>query len=355
MASDYKLKQFACYEVNHYLPAPISVTVDFNDEIAKSYLTEVISGIFDSRKNRKYEFKSKNQEVCRLICEDRDTSFDMVSESLANRLHRSQIERQKEIKKLNKEISTGHFFIINFTQDDNEFILLSKHNPEGILDLNTLKIIKGLPDDRKSYKGCLISLESMQDKPDTVSQVLVRDTSQVVADYWFNLFLELNPVRLDKDNISACFKAVDSALAKFKRKYPTDTKHIRNHLVSNLKRDGNTFDYNDDFIQYVKELHTQHPKFPKEELIQTLEELPTHSKKGFDLNFTRIPSEIKARKVGDFVPLNEYFDLHIKDKDLNPKGSVDGLFGNTIYSDKIKGTKCVVIKSDKGYEAFRTK
>lgn len=172
--------------------------------------------------------------------------------------------------------------------------------------------------------------------------ILVCDTSNRDAKYWWKSFLELRELRTDELNTTKAYKAIkDKVIAPIKREYKTDYINLYNFNLAYFSSNDN-FDI-DEYIRRIQDYIPVDPNLNKESIINKLRDLPQKEK--FDPTFQKQPGSINDRMRRQIVRLAENLDLSIK-------GQIENL-QNVIRADvDNQGNKMVVIYSDEGYEHF---
>lgn len=249
----------------------ISKNKDLKNYLPKSNSTEVVSSI-----RKIIELRDDNDEV--------EKSFEAISQ----RLLEKEVEAQKRIDRMNREVQVGTLMqALFYDESTNTYLfLLAKVQHIDFINNNDLTFQSGFPKDLKIFKSCIFYFDDQEVKG-------VRLHLNNVAKYWSDDFLELRELTSDEKNTETAFKAVDGFLnRKVKRKYPEDRASLRNYFITYF-RQNSVMNFNEMVESLFKSYQPISDDFPKEDMKADLLELPT--KRGFDSHFTIISDIIKAR------------------------------------------------------------
>lgn len=304
---------------------------DFNE-----YLKGLIS-IITEGSGRSFNFERETTEIRSLISEIiKKTDFNSIAEIASNRLLNCEITTQKVIEKLGKEIQKG--ILVHAILEDginNQYVICKADHSEFIKD-EDYKLAKGLPIKKKVFKAFIASYTN----ENIIQKVLVYDTNQVMAKYWWKDFLELSEIYSDADNTIKAFDAIDKGVfTKIKKDYPRDYLYLRNGTVRYF-RANETFRMQDFIENGIGDYHPENPALNIAKIKSDIAELPL--KKHFDERFSIIRPMLTARILTK-IALTPDIDLHLK-QDINNLRHI-------IFPEKgPDGTKYVKIRvSDEGF------
>ncbi len=309
-------------------------------ENVEDYVQTLVLALEGSNSTRQYRFPSETLQVKKEIegiVEGNDAASS--AETIASRLHRTQRQTQDRVRmtKLQKgSLLNCHFRIEGELSDR---VLLAKIEHSEFLGLEEFKRRVGLPFEKQVLKAALGKSNGEDGK---FSEMLLADSNSGIASFWWQDFLELDPVRSDEENTTAAFNAVDKIIAsKLGKKSKADHLKIRNRMVEYFR--GRTdFSFGD-----LKEALTEHyvssaPDLDLDPLNSAIEKLSESGK--FDTNFGIDISKVKSRAVfKQVIPLSDSVDLHLK-PDFDP--------GAVIEPFVESGRKGIKILSEVGYDYF---
>ncbi len=274
-----------------------------------------------------------------------------IAEELKNYIETQPAQRLSSIE---KEFNDTHVqlhpipkgvLIVAETIDDegNTKLILAKADYAEFMEERSGDKKLGLPTKKKIYKAVSIEYTFNNDNHAyEFPSILVCDTSNRDAKYWWKSFLELRELRTDELNTTKAYKAIkDKVIAPIKREYKTDYINLYNFNLAYFSSNDN-FDI-DEYIRRIQDYIPVDPNLNKESIINKLRDLPQKEK--FDPTFQKQPGSINDRMRRQIVRLAENLDLSIK-------GQIENL-QNVIRADvDNQGNKMVVIYSDEGYEHF---
>lgn len=273
-----------------------------------------------------------------------------IAEELKNYIESQPAQRLSSIE---KEFNDTHVqlhpipkgvLIVAETVDDegNNKLILAKADYTEFMEERSGDKKQGLPIKKKIYKAVSIEYAFNNNHTYEISAILVCDTSNRDAKYWWKGFLELRELRTDELNTTIAYKAIkDKVVSPIKRDHKTDYINLYNFNLAYFSSNDN-FDI-DEYVRKIQDYIPVDPNLNKESIINKLRELPQKEK--FDPIFQKQPASINDRMRRQVVRLAENLDLSIK-------GQIENL-QNVIRADvDNQGNKMVVIYSDEGYEHF---
>lgn len=264
-----KNKEF--YDYFQQVLEKISKNKDLKDYLPKSNSTEVVSSI-----RKIIELRDDNDKV------------EKIFEAISQRLLEKEVEAQKRIDRMNREVQVGTLMQALFydSNNNNYLFLLAKVQHIDFINNNGLTFQSGFPKDLKIFKSCIFYFDDQEVKG-------VRLHLDNVAKYWSDDFLELRELTSDEKNTETAFKAVDGFLnRRVKGKYPEDRASLRNYFITYF-RQNSVMNFNEMVESLFASYQPISVGFPKNDMKAALLELPT--KRGFDSHFTIISDIIKAR------------------------------------------------------------
>lgn len=265
-----------------------------NDEFY-NYFTQVLEKISKNKDLKNYLPKSNSTEVVSLIrkiikLSENNDEAEKSFEAISQRLLEKEVEAQKRIDKMHREVQVGTLMQALFYDECNNFFLflIAKVQHIDFVNNNDLTFQSGFPKDLKVFKSCIFYFDDQNQEVNAVQLHLNN-----VAKYWSDDFLELRELTSDEKNTETAFKAVDGFLnRRVKIKYPEDRASLRNYFITYF-RQNSVMKFNEMIDSLFESYQPISDDFPKEKIKAGLLELPT--KRSFDSNFTIVSDIIKAR------------------------------------------------------------
>ena len=310
-----------------------------NDNL-NSYILELLTNVASETGDREFEFAEESLTM-RTLLENiiADNERDSACETIAKRLLAKEIDAQKIIERLKKEIHKGMLIIsfVKMTETEKKIIISKADYNEFIEEVSGNKK-SGLPIKKKIFKAFIANV-SLQNGTEIITNLFTYDSNAVIASYWWKEFLELKTIRNDDENTKIAFSAIEKAvLIPIKEKYKQDYLLLWNATIAYFRGEGE-FDlihYRDvvigDYIPFDKDLKIKDIK-------KRITELPT--KAGFDIKFKKNPSLITNR-FKNVLSLTTEINLVLMHDIANPK--------KTFKKHEDADGKYLMIRSDKGYE-----
>ncbi len=333
----------AIHDIDHAKSDVTLVEIPADNSHLHTYIDDLLEKVAKVDSKRLFEFESTTGSVAANIARlFKDAEQADARLAIARRLLYKEQNAQIDNANLKHEIPKGFLMQTLFDDDGITRLIISKSDNSRYLNRKNLTLDEGLPFQKKTYKAFLADF----DKNNEVVSLALYDTSNTIAKYWSQDFLELKEINTDEFNTNTAFDSIDKMiLNKFKKEFPGDHNILRNRVIGYF-RTRESFEMQDFIDTAIGEGYDPvNPGFkPKvAEIIKKLRELP--QKKNFDSNFTIEKDTFKARQVNNVVALNDKIDLHIKD--------YVGDLGEIIKSFEENGVKYIRIKTDSGYKAFK--
>lgn len=328
------------YQVDHSLNQVKKIDINNQSNELQDYTTRLLNEITNSNNKRSFEFKSETTEVRTAIDKYLNEDYEEGAKINADRLLNVEVEAQEKIDHLNIKIQKGSLFQAVLQNDDETYIIISKADHNQILDEIDFTLKTGLPWEKRIFKAFLVNMENGLPK-----EIFVYDTTNRMARYWWDNYLELKEKYTDTHNTKTSLNILDRKIFNpIKKEYPADHTVLRNSAIGYF-RNNEEFELTE-FVQQTLENYTPiDPNFPKDKIVKKAKELPEKWK--FDARFSIVKNEIN-KKQSNRIPLTEKIELVLKDY-------IDNL-GNIIEAETdAEGVKYIKIKSDIGYEHFKRK
>lgn len=332
------IKFTSLHQIDHNLNQ--NKTIDINNQSGDliNYTERLINEITNSNNKRSFEFKSDTTEVRTAIDKFLETKYEVGAKINSDRLLNVELKAQQKIAHLNIKIQKGSLFQAVLENALETYIVISKADHNQFLDEIDFTLKTGLPWEKRIFKAFLVKMVSGNPK-----EIFVYDTTNRMARYWWDDYLELTEKYTDTHNTKTSLKILDSKIFNPIRKaFPSDHTIIRNSAIG-YYRNSEEFELNEFIDQTIKNYKPIDSDFPLDKIVSKIKELPDRWK--FDARFTIQKDEIN-KKQSNRIPLTEKIELVLKDYicDLD----------NVIEAKKdAEGVKYIKIKTDSGYERFK--
>ena len=326
------------YQVDHELNQIKKININDQSDDLKDYTNRLIKEITTSNNKRSFEFKSQTTEVRTAIEKFLNTEYEAGAKINADRLLNIEIEAQEKIDHLNIKIQKGSLFQAIIENDSETYIIISKADHNQILDEIDFTLKTGLPWEKRIFKAFLVKMENGLPK-----EIFVYDTTNRIARYWWDNYLELKEKYTDTHNTKTALNILDRKIFNpIKKEYPADHTILRNSAIGYF-RNNDEFELSEFVAQTLENYTPIDPDFPKDKVVKKAKELPEKWK--FDARFSIVKEEIN-KKQSNRIPLTEKIELILKDYISN--------LGNVIEAEKdAEGVKYIKIKTDVGYDSFK--
>ena len=313
------------------------------------YVVDLIAYVSNNSSTRAYKFCSDATEVIgsvRALCAHQE-SPELVQERMgviATRLLRTEAEVQKRVDPLGTTVRKGSLIqaLLRDSDDESYVYLLAKVDHSGWVDDSDYSFKTGFAKDKKAFwKSCVISLPDL-----SASEYHASVYTDKSAKSWWKDFLELAEMATNEANTSNAFSAVDKALNRTLKDFPSDRTIMRNAFISYF-RNNTHIDY-PAMIESVLSEDYEPEEMPRErisELKGKLLELP--EKKKFDRQFQSVPKAIQARMRRTYQ-VTDGIELKIID-------AVENLRDKVAAGEDLDGQRFIRIltTNDATYSSFR--
>jgi len=326
------------HQIDHTLDEIKEIDIASQTRDLLRYTNRLIEEITNSNSKRQFEFKSETTEVRIAINKFIDSEYENAALINSKRLLEVEKIAQEKIDHLGKKIQKGSLFQAVLRNGEETLVIVSKADHNQFLDEIDFTLKNGLPWEKRIFKAFLVKLIE-----ETPREVFVYDTTNRMARYWWDSYLELREKYTDTHNTKTALDILDKKVFnKIKKDYPADHTILRNSTIGYF-RNSEEFEM-DEYIQNTFSNYSPiNQDFPKEDTISKIKELP--EKWNFDTRFGIKKEEIKKRQVNK-IPLTDKIELVLKDH-------IDDL-DSIIRSEKDpEGNKFIKIKTDIGFERFK--
>ncbi|SMC81260.1 nucleoid-associated protein [Moheibacter sediminis] len=331
------IKNFFLHHVDVSNNNVTPINLQLNPQNLQDYVEELLSEIIANPNRRIYSFKDGNTEVkssLRKILED-NTDVENITELNAKRLLEKEINTQAWMtsRNMSVEIQKGSLLHLNFDINGTKQIIICKVEHDEILNELNFEKVRGLNTKKKVFKAILIIFNNRG----KISENYVFDKHN--SKYWWDDFLELQQQYTDDDNTEKSLNAIDATLTPLRNKFYADYVILRNTIIGYYKN-NDSLNYSDVISNVVQNYDPVNVDFPKDALINKLNELP--AKKGFDTQFSIVKKKIN-KKVKHRIKLANNLYLSMDD-------FVDNLRNILKPWKDEQGNKYVQILSSEGFD-----
>lgn len=329
---------YATFQIDIQSKTTENITLQVQETDFEKYLSELIDEVDINTNSRRFEFVRDTTEI-RVLIDTlfKDDDFEQFINGASQRLLDTEVSAQEGIAHLGNEIQKGILILAHVENDGQQSIFICKAEHLDFLEETSYRITKGLPIKKKLFKAFLATF----DQSHQPTSVLVFDTNQVMAKYWWKDYLELNPIRTDNHNTKMAFQSLEKRIfGPLKKEHPADWMNLRNSTVHYF-RSNEEFSLENYMTEIIDPYSPVDEKLKMKKLKDKIEEFP--EKYNFDNRFSIDRTEVKARQSNK-VRLTENLDLLMKtDIDLP----------NVINAYKTEdGQKFISIRTDNGYDTF---
>lgn len=334
-----------------------------NEEVEKkdipvqfdNFICDVVEFINTNKNVRLYKVRDYNLQVVETVLniaksyiENAEVASDEYDKN-AKKLIMEENIAQRKIERLNKSIKKGSLIQAILLNEEEGYygFLIAKIENKIFYDENTLDIHSGIDgENNKLWKSCLFKFEKNESNKLDITEIKIYSDNG--AKYWWDTFLEVEPISNDEKNTKKAFESIDKLLAsEIKKISEQDYFTLRNSLIGHF-RNKDFFDYqemiNSVFANYEPE------KINKEiydETLKKMKDLPEI--KGFDSQFS-VVKKIVTNKIKRVYNINTGIQLNVVDYIENLK--------DTIKSYEEDGQKYLKIKikeiDEKNNELYET-
>jgi preprotein translocase subunit Sss1 len=335
-----------------------------NQNISK-YIKDHLVELYDEENIREYVIeKSQTTQVLNsingILSTADITEKKELADVIANRLLKKEVDAQKKIEHLKKELQKGGLILTSFTKPTGEeyFVIAKVHFIDVLMEKDFTQE-KATPEKEHMLKTIIIPIENDAITfLTTENKALITDSTKskgaLAASFWWKEFLEVSTVTTDEDNTVRAFSAIEKYLkTKFYDKHKMDYNSCRNSLIAYMKSTQDfTFDsaingVMGDFttLDYIEQLHVDSRAKAIEDIKLEMKSL-NKTKKGvvkFDGTFSIDKTVVKA-KMRKTIKLNPSISLTLEDAVENLR--------DTIVPDTDEKGEHIKIYSKQGYEEF---
>ncbi|WP_431633698.1 nucleoid-associated protein, partial [Enterobacter hormaechei] len=282
-----------------------------------NYCEQIFTDLTNDKRRKAFKFRDINELVpssITKILEDTN-QWDVETLRVAEKLLSVEIEAQRQIQAMNKNIQKGALFLLLVMHENRKIFVVLKIDHSSFFDEIEARYKQGLPvSKQRLQKSCLVCM----DHDESFDDIFISDSGAGIREYWWRHFLATEELLSSELNTKNAFNSIDRFLRKeVKKDSPADYWYMRNDIISYFRNNGQFA-----FDEVIEKFRDHRPESENlrermDDLITKLEKLPKSPKTGFDTQFNLEPNIIKA-KIKKTIVLDENFELRIT-------GEVDNL------------------------------
>jgi len=322
-------------DVKADLVTPIEIKEDFDD--LNTYVETLVADILENPNRRFYNWKDGDTQVKNSLTHIKNNSDKIESYVLNNskRLLEKEVKAQEAVNRMDTEIQRGSLLHIAIESEGTHKTIICKVEHDEVVSEISFTLIRGLNTRKKLFKALLV----FYNQNGEITHNYVYDKKP--TKYWWDEFLELEPIITDEDNTEKSLNEIDKCLSRYRKNYYVDYLILRNSFLGHF-RNREAFNFTDLVNDIFQDYTPLNEDFPREKLLKSINKLP--EKNIFDTTFKIVKKKInKRQKTSIRLAGNLY---------LNINDFVDNL-KNLIELEHTKGNKYVRIKSEEGYEKLK--
>ncbi|TXK00663.1 nucleoid-associated protein [Flagellimonas aequoris] len=299
-----------------------------------TYIESLVKDILDNPNRRFYNWKDGDTEVKNSLDPLKEIGNESEKYALNNakRLLEKESKAQEQVNKMNVEMQKGSLLHLSIESDGTHKTIICKVEHDEVMNEVNFEYIRGLNTRKKLFKAILIYYNSNGQ----IEHNYVHDKNS--SKYWWDDFLELEPIITDDDNTENSLNEIDKCLTRYRKKYYVDYLILRNSFLGHF-RNRDTLNFSDLVNDVFKNYTPLNKQFPKDRLLASINKLP--EKNLFDTTFNIAKNKINKRKKTSIRLASNLF-LNIDDFVENLKNLID--------LEQKNGNKYVRIKSEDGYD-----
>lgn len=325
-------------DTNKNEPEEINNTgqLDALDDYVKDLRTQIIN----SSRRKTFKFSSHTTELYTCIQKMFSDQFDEGALNLAKRLLKTEKQTCENYSNLKFGIQKGSLIISIQPENNSIYVIIAKTDYMDFIDETSFDRRQGLPIQKKIFKAFSGKFSS-----DTFEEqsLFVFDSTNEIARYWWEKFLELEEIHNSEHNTKSFIKSLDKdVFSKIKNDSPGDYVILRNSSVGYF-RNNNIFDI-DNYCDTV--ITNYQPICPNKvdvaDIKNAIKRIPEKYK--CDTQF-EIDKKSVTAKIITKIPLSDKMNLEL----LVPVSDLKNIIAPMKNDD---GEKGVFIKTEEGYKHF---
>ena len=308
---------FAFHDINIDKSKPIKTKVGEGD--VPGYLEALLFEIEKmSNRSRSFSLESENTEVFASLVRylNEELSQEELSEIIAARLHRAEINAQKKIAHM-QQLKKGSLVQVMLQEQelDELHFIVAKVEDNYFLDKKSLSKTVGLPYEDSTFKYARFVFS----KDAGLVDITVYDANTKISDYWYQDFLELRESKTDEYNTKTAFNSIKQVLSRNVRKQSPQDYTILKNATINYFRSHERLSFEELCIDVFDRYKPEISELDMNKIREKIHDLPGKNK--FDRSFNTVMTEIKARIVQRYE-ISDKIELKLKDSIDNLKDTI---------------------------------
>ena len=305
------------------------------------YLQGILSEIAENEGDREYYF-DPDRIRARTLTERvvNQENADEAATELATRLASIEQDTQVRVAKMGVRIQRGVLIVSYVRMTETEYkLIISKADYTEFMEEETGAIKFGLATKKRLFKS-FVANYSVEKEVLMQGRIVTFDTNRSKSTYWWKDFLELKEKRNNTTNTKTAFNQIQEIILKpLEKNYKSDFLELWNRTIAYFRVEGD-FDINHYRDVIIGTYTPADDRVSIDDLKNKITNLPSRGE--FDAMFQKDTQAVK-RHFKKEIELTDEVSLNIK-QDVP---SLKNLLTAKLNDD---GDKCIMIKSDKGYE-----
>lgn len=306
-----------------------------------NYVKDLRTEIINSPRRKAFKFSSNTTELNNCIRLMFSDQFDEGALNLANRLLRTEKQAIEEYSNLKFGIQKGGLVISFQPENDCIYVIIAKTDFMDFIDGSNFDERQGLPIKKKIFKAFYgkFSLDTHEEQG-----LFVFDSTNEIAKYWWEKFLELIEVHSSEHNTRNIIKGLDTEVFNRIKKVSSGDHVIMRNTSIGYFRNNDRFDISHYCQTVIDNYQPIHPdKVDMDNIKEWVRQVPEKYK--CDSQFPIDRNSIRARITTTKISLTDKINLELLD-------SVDNLNNIISSAENGNGEKGIFIKTEKGYKDF---
>lgn len=305
------------------------------------YLQGILSEIAENEGDREYDFDPASM-TAKTLTERvvNQENADDAAMALATRLASIEQDAQERVAQMGVRIQRGVLIVSYVQMTETEYkLIISKADYTEFMEEETGAIKFGLATKKRLFKS-FVANYSVDNEELTQGRIITYDTNRSKSTYWWKDFLELKEKRNNTTNTKTAFNQIqEKILRPLEKNYKSDFLELWNRTVAYFRVEGD-FDVNHYRDVIIGTYTPADGRVSIDELKTKITNLPSRGE--FDALFQKDTQAVR-RHFKKEIELTDEVSLNIK-QDVP---SLKNLLTAKLNDD---GDKCIMIKSEKGYE-----
>lgn len=305
------------------------------------YLQGILSEIAENEGDREYYFDPdciRAKTLAERVVNQENA--DEAATELATRLASIEQDTQERVAQMGVRIQRGVLIVSYVRMTETEYkLIISKADYTEFMEEETGAIKFGLATKKRLFKS-FVANYSVGNEELIQGRIVTYDTNRSKSTYWWKDFLELKEKRNNTTNTKTAFNQIQGQILKpLEKNYKSDFLELWNRTIAYFRVEGD-FDINHYRDVIIGTYIPADARVNIDELKNKITNLPSRGE--FDALFRKDTQAVR-RHFKKEIELTDEVSLNIK-QDVP---SLKNLLTAKLNDD---GDKCIMIKSDKGYE-----